>query len=166
MLFDLLSVAVIISVIGVNTLLGAVFNLRAPFQNAFKYDYQALPFFCFLAASLMSKSIAMLKLSMMKAKFAKGGLVVAGVLGLILLTATLYYNIHYTQMFSVWDYLLFRVAPSVDAGYSLFNASPIAQNSPHMIMQFAGFALAFSGLMWLGRHKIVAVATHLCRRHQ
>jgi hypothetical protein len=164
-LFDLLSVAVIISVIGVNTVLGAVFNLRAPFQNAFKYDYQALPFLCFLAASLLSKSLLMLKQSKTKNMFAKSSLFAGGLLGLILISATLFYNIRYTQFFSMWDYLIFRVDPSVDAGYSLFNAAPIAQNSPLTIIQLAGFALAISGLVWAGRHKIVAVATYLYRRY-
>jgi hypothetical protein len=164
--FDAISVAVIVCVIGVNTWLGATLDLKAPFLNAFKYDYQALPFFCFLAASLISKSISMFKLSTIKINLAKRALTAAGLLGFMLLAATLYYNMHYAQMFSMWDYLIFKVEPSADAGYSLFNSAPIAQNSPLIAVQLTGFTVAISGMLWLGRHKLAPLKAHLPKKHQ
>ena len=52
LVFDVIFVAAILFVVGVNTFLGTTLDLKAPYLNAIKYDYQALPFFCFLAASL------------------------------------------------------------------------------------------------------------------
>jgi 4-amino-4-deoxy-L-arabinose transferase-like glycosyltransferase len=45
----------------VDTVLGAVLNLRAPYTDAFKYTYQALPIFCLIAGSLAKKSFFLLK---------------------------------------------------------------------------------------------------------
>jgi 4-amino-4-deoxy-L-arabinose transferase-like glycosyltransferase len=157
--FDSVSVALIVCVLAVNVFLGAGLHLRAPFQNAFKYDYQALPFFCFLAGSLVSKSILMITVAWPKKRWALAG----GLFGFILVAGTLLYNMKYVQFFSIWDYLIFRVAPNITAGYSLFNATPLAKNSPLLVVQFIGFVVAFSGILWVGRHRILALATFLRR---
>jgi len=158
--FDAISVAVIVCVMAVNIFLGAGLHLRAPFQNAFKYDYQALPFFCFLAGSMASKSVSMITVGWSKKKGALAG----GLFGFILVAATLLYNVRYVQFFSMWEYLLFRVAPNITAGYSLFNASPLIQSSPLQVVQFIGFAVATSSILWVGRHRIVALVAFLRRR--
>lgn len=152
--FDLISLLVIAVVLGVSTWLGATLDLNAPFMNSFKYDYQALPFFCFLAASLASKSSSLLKNREGKRKLFKAGLVVSALSGFILLAGTVYYNMHYTQMFTSWDYLLFRVEPSSNQGYSLFNYAPIPQNSPLTVVQIFGFVVAISGVIWMARHQL------------
>jgi len=157
--FDAVSVAVIVCVMAVNIFLGAGLHLRAPFQNAFKYDYQALPFFCFLAGSLVSKSISITTIGWSRKKWAFAG----GLFGLFLVAATLMYNIRYVQFFSMWEYLIFRVAPNTTAGYSLFNASPLVQSNPLLVVQFIGFAVAISGILWVGRQKIVALVAFLRR---
>ena len=158
--FDAVSVAVIVCVMAVNIFLGAGLHLRAPFQNAFKYDYQALPFFCFLAGSLVSKSISITTIGWSRKKWAFAG----GLFGLFLVAATLMYNMRYVQFFSMWEYLLFRVAPNITAGYSLFNASPLVQSNPLLVVQFIGFAVAISGILWVGKQKIVALVAFLRRR--
>ena len=155
--FDAVSVVVIVCVMVVNIFLGAGLHLRAPFQNAFKYDYQALPFFCFLAGSLVSKSVSFITIGWSKKRWMLAG----GLFGFILVAATLMYNVRYVQFFSMWEYLIFRVAPNIPAGYSLFNASPLVQSSPLLIVQFIGFVVAVSGLLWVGRHRIVALIAFL-----
>jgi 4-amino-4-deoxy-L-arabinose transferase-like glycosyltransferase len=158
--FDAICIAVIVCVIAVNVFLGAGLHLRAPFQNAFKYDYQALPFFCLLAGSLVSKSVSIVTFNWSK----KSWTVAGGVFGFILVAATLMYNVRYIQFFSMWEYLIFRVAPNITAGYSLFNAAPLVQRSSLLVFQFIGFVVAISGMLWFSRVRIVALVAFLRRR--
>ena len=65
---DATCLATIICVVSVNIILGTTLDLKAPFLNAIKYNYQALPFFSFLAASLVSKSLTLVRLSKLKIK--------------------------------------------------------------------------------------------------
>ncbi len=156
LVFDLTCLAVIICVISVNTFLGAGLDLKSPYLNAIKYDYQALPFFSLLAASLISKSISLFNLTKTKKKLSKITFSLIASVGLILVAATILYNMSYVHLFSTWNYLLFRVEPNVNMGYSLFNDAPISANSLMMGFQYLGFAIALSGLVWVSRHKIVA----------
>jgi len=151
---DAICVTAIIFVVGVNIFLGTTLALKAPYLNAIKYDYQALPFFCFLAASLISKGNSLFKLGKIKPKLTKTVFYLIASAGFILVTATLLYNMRYVNLFSDWTYLLFRVEPNVNFGYSLFNSSPIGTDIVLMRLQFFGFAIAMSGLGWLSRHKI------------
>jgi hypothetical protein len=154
--FDLICLAAIICVVSVNTFLGAVLDLKAPFLNAFKYDYQALPFFCLLAASLMSKSIILFNSAKTKMKARKIFYYSIALSGLILVPASIFYNMRFANLFSSANYLIFRVQPGINVGYSLFNSAPTDGNSVLTSIQFAGFALALSGLFWINRHEIGA----------
>jgi uncharacterized membrane protein len=156
LVFDLVCLAAVICVVSVNTFLGAVLDLKAPFLNAFKYDYQALPFFCLLAASLTSKSIILLNSAKTKMKARKIFYYSIALSGLILVPASIFYNMRFVNLFSSANYLIFRVQPGINVGYSLFNSAPIDGNSVLTSIQFAGFALALSGLFWISRHKIGA----------
>jgi len=151
---DAICVAAIIFVVSVNIFLGTTLALKAPYLNAIKYDYQALPFFCFLAASLISKSTSLFKLSKIKPKLTKIIFFLVASAGFLIVAATLLYNMRYVNLFSDWNYLLFRVEPNVNFGYSLFNSSPIGTDAVMRGLQFFGFAIALSGLGWLSRHKI------------
>jgi len=152
--FDAICLAVIICVIGVNTFLGAALDLKSPHLNAIKYDYQSLPFFCFLAASLISKSISLFKLNKTKKKLNKIAFFFIASAGFILVAASILYSMSYVHLFSTWNYLLFRVEPNLNLGYSLFNDAPIGINSLMMIFQYLGYAFVLSGLVWISRHKI------------
>ena len=156
LVFDLICLATVVCVASVNTILGAVLDLKAPFLNAFKYDYQALPFFCLLAASMTSKSIILLNSAKSKLKLKKLLYYSFALAGLILVPASLVYNMHFVNLFSNADYLIFRVQPGVNVGYSIFNSAPTSGNILQMSIQFAGFALALSGLFWISRHKLGA----------
>ena len=76
--------------------------------------------------------------------------------GFILVAASIFYNMRFVNLFSNGNYLIFRVEPGINVGYSLFNSAPTDGNSVLTSIQFAGFALALSGLFWISRHKIGA----------
>ena len=154
---DATCLATIICVVSVNIILGTTLDLKAPFLNAIKYNYQALPFFSLLAASLVSKSLTLVRLSKLKIKIKKMPLIAIALLGFVLVAAALFYNMWFTHLFSTWDYLIFRVAPNINEGYSLFNSDPIGANSILMFAQFLGFMFAISGMLWVSRHKLNAL---------
>jgi len=149
---DSTCLATVICVVGVNTILGAALDLKAPYYNAIKYDYQALPFLSFLAASLVTKSVSLLKLSRFSKR--KAILVAVALFGFILVAAAIFYNMRFVHMFSSWDFLIFRVAPTIDEGYSLFNPDPIGASDLMRGVQFLGFAIATSGILWVARDKL------------
>ncbi len=150
--FDIICLLTVVIVASINTFLGAFLNLKSPYLNAIKYDYLALPFFSLLAASLVTKSMIVLNSSTKMKKFS----LFVGVIGLCLVGVTILYSIYYINMFSTWDYLIFRVAPNINLGYSLFNPAP-----QHLIfIQYLGFAFALSGLIWMSRHKLIILLKH------
>ena len=66
--FDIICLATILPILIINMILGAGLNLKAPYNNAIKYDYFALPFFCLIAASLVGKCLSLLNLAKLKPK--------------------------------------------------------------------------------------------------
>ena len=54
------------AVAGVHSLLVIGQNLASPYVEAIKYDYQFLPLFCLLAASLVSKCHTLLESTVLK----------------------------------------------------------------------------------------------------
>ena len=151
---DVIFIATIFCILLVNTLLGAVLDLKAPFLNAIKYDYQALPFFSLIAAALISKSLSLYNMSKTKEKVAKVSIAAVSLLGIALVASALFYNMSYIHLFSTWDYLIFRVAPNVNEGYSLFNPNPIAVTSLAMGLQFLGFTFATLGILLISKDKL------------
>ena len=59
LVFDLICLVTIVIAVSVNTVLGAGLNFSSPYLNPIKYDYQALPFMCLLAASLVNKCVSL-----------------------------------------------------------------------------------------------------------
>lgn len=148
--FDVICLAAIVSIVSVNTYLGVGLDLKAPYLNAIKYDYQSLPFFCFLAASLVTKGSSLFSSAKTKRKLT----IFITVAGVILVAAAILYNMRYVHLFSTSEYLLFKVDPNATVGYSLFNSAPIGVNSFLMSTQYLGFAFSVSGLLWLSSHKL------------
>jgi hypothetical protein len=104
--------------------------------------------------SLVSKSLMLFSWSKTSASWKKASFVLVGAVALFFVAASLIYNMYFITLFSTADYLLLRVEPTVNLGYSLFNSTPITQNSPLTAFQYIGFAVALSGLVWLGRNKL------------
>jgi 4-amino-4-deoxy-L-arabinose transferase-like glycosyltransferase len=159
--FDLICLATIIPIAGTNTFLGASLNLKAPYIIAIKYNFQSLPFFSLIAASLVSKCLSLLQSAKSRTKLKKTLFLSAVFVGLFLLVETIAVDMHYAHLLSTADYLLFRVEPNIDLGYSLFNPTPTSEQSLLMIVQYLGFAVVSSGLVWAGRHTFAKFSKRL-----
>jgi 4-amino-4-deoxy-L-arabinose transferase-like glycosyltransferase len=154
--FDLICVGTIGVILGINLGLVVGWNLNVPYISAIKYDYQALPFFCFIVASLAFKSILLFKSAQFKPKLKKTLQYMAAFTGAFLLVASLLFNMMYANGITMLNYLLFRVQRYENYGFGLFNYSPISANSPLMILQYVGIAIALSALLLASRHAIVS----------
>jgi hypothetical protein len=151
---DLICLATAAFVLSVNVVLGAVLNLNVPYFSALKYDFQALPFFVLLAASLSAKSVSMFRAAKSTVQPKKLLLYLAILAAVILLVASLISSMYYTNALSTRDYLQYRVEPQVDYGYALLNPSPITAGSPLMAIQYFGFAVVLSGLLFASKHNL------------
>jgi len=154
LVFDLICLATIVSVVSVNTFLGAALNLNFPYNNAIKYNYQSLPFFSLLAASLPSKCLSLFRSTNSRRKLKKLLFFSATLVGLFLLAASIFANLYHTHQFSTWPSLLFRLEMDKDEGYFLLNSAPIESYGFGVGIQHLGFALVASGLVWASRHKL------------
>ncbi|MCW4007816.1 MAG: glycosyltransferase family 39 protein [Candidatus Bathyarchaeota archaeon] len=152
--FDLMCIATSIAVIGVNTFLGAGLNLSFPYNNAVKYNYQALPYLSLLAASLLPKFTLLFNSLKSKEKYSLLLFSITAC-GLALLGIALFLNMHYINYLSTTDHLVFKVDTSRNAGYSFVNSSPATGGFP-IAIQYLGFAFLVSGLVWASRHEISA----------
>jgi hypothetical protein len=163
LVFDLICLATIVSVVSINTFLGAGLKLAFPYNNAIKYDYQSLPFFSLLAASLASKCLSLFHSARSKRKLNKLLFFSAALVGLFLLAASIFANMYNAHLFSTSDHFLFKVEMDKNVGYSFSNPTPIATDSPLMNIQYLGFAFVLSGLVWASRHKLVELFKSLRR---
>ena len=158
LLFDATCLATITCVLGVNIYLGAVLALKVPFHNAIKFDYQALPFFSFLAASLVSKSLFLFKRSIFRSKAKKIFLVAVASVGLVLVMSALLYNMDKSHWLSTWNYLIFKADVNINEGYYVLNPTPIGE-SGLLPVEYLGFAIALSAVVWISRHKLNLLLT-------
>jgi 4-amino-4-deoxy-L-arabinose transferase-like glycosyltransferase len=164
LVFDIICIAAIMCAFSINTILGASLNLKAPYLNAFKYNFQTLPFFCLLAASLISKSLGLFNLAKTKLKIKKIVFYTVATAGVILVAASIFYNMRFVNLFSNANYLIFRVEPGVDMGYSLMNSAPTSGSLVQVGIQFIGFGIALSGLFWISRYKISSILNVFLKR--
>ena len=151
--FDLMCLATIVAVGSVNIFLAVGLKLNSPYINPIKYDYQFLPFFSLLAASLIFKCFTLSQSIKSKDKMNKLFFSIA-LIGLVSLVIAMILNMNYMHQFSTWPYLLFRVERNQDIGYSFVNPLPIGKYSPLMGVQYLGFAFVISGLAWASRNKL------------
>jgi 4-amino-4-deoxy-L-arabinose transferase-like glycosyltransferase len=153
LIFDLMCVVTILVVGTVDTLLAVGLNHGAPYMNPIKYNYLSLPFFSLLAASLVGKSLLLFNSVKLKEKWSKLVFSVA-VVGLIFLVAAMFLNVNWVNEYSTWDHWLFKVESDQNIGFALLNPNPISKGSPMMGIQYLGFAIVLSGLLWAGRKKL------------
>ena len=151
---DLVCLVTAAFVLTVNVVLGAGLNLNVPYFSAVKYDFQALPFLVLLAASLSAKSLSLFNAAKSKVPSKKLFLYLSASAAIILLATSLFSSMTHINAQSTRDYLQFRVEPQVDYGYALLNPSPLTAGSPLMAIQFLGFAIVLSGLLWASRRKL------------
>jgi len=151
---DLICLITIVTIIGVDLYLAVNLNLKAPYTSAIKYIYQSLPFFSLVAASLAQKSISLIKVAKQSAKFKKVLLISVSILGIVLLAVSIIANMNTAQKLATTSYLIFRVQPGQDVGYSFYVLHPLSQGDPLLIVQFFGFVMVSSGILWRSRNFI------------
>jgi len=161
--FDLMCLASILAVGSINTFLAVGLNLKSPYINPIKYDYQFLPFFSLLAASLVGKCFLLFNSAKSKEKLSKLLFSIASV-GLVLLAASMLLNMNFLNQHSTADHWLFKVERNQNIGYSFINSTPLDENSPLMSIQYLGFAFVLSGLVWASRHKLAGFLYGLFKR--
>jgi len=149
---DLICLITIVTIIVVDLYLAVNLNLKAPYTSAIKYIYQSLPFFSLVAASLAHKSISLIKVAKQSAKFKKVLLISVSVLGIGLLAVSIIANMNTAQKLATTSYLIFRVQPGQDVGYSFYVLHPLSQGDPLLIVQFFGFVMLSSGILWRSRN--------------
>jgi 4-amino-4-deoxy-L-arabinose transferase-like glycosyltransferase len=154
---DLSFAVTILALVGLNIVLAVQFNLAAPYIGVVKYEYQLLPLFCLLAASLITKFVSLSTVLRQRRKWdivvfavASAGLIVAG--------AALVLNMNFVHTFSNWDYMLFPVeAYNLPPGYSFANPLPIGKYGVPILVQYAGFGLVLFGLAWASKDRAAPV---------
>jgi 4-amino-4-deoxy-L-arabinose transferase-like glycosyltransferase len=151
---DLICVAAIFVVVGIDTFFALGLNYSAPYTGAVKYDYQALPFFCLLAAALLSKtqSLFLTLKKKLNLNWLFFGIACAGALSA---AAAIFANFYKAISIGQLNYLVFTVEGSV--GYSFFNSAQIAKTSSLVYVQYIGFAIVLSGLLWIAKNKVKTI---------
>ena len=153
---DLLCVATILVILGIDTFFVLGLNYQTPYSGVAKYDYQALPFFCLLASSLLVKCKSLFTSLRMQLNrnWLFFGIACVGVLFLIVAFFTSFFKaVGYSHL----NYLVFTVEGRV--GYSFFNSAQIIGTNNFLYLQYIGFALVLSGLMWIAKDQIRTIAT-------
>jgi 4-amino-4-deoxy-L-arabinose transferase-like glycosyltransferase len=169
-IFDLVCLVTVLFILGLNMYLGVTLNLKVPYTSAVKYSYQSLPFFSLAAGSLASKSVLLLK-STGKTKrthmtiLKRGLLLSVGLVGLFLLVTPLFASMNTAGELATVSHVIFRVQPNQDLGYTFLIPSPSRETIPMpALVQFHGFVIIISGLLWASRHFLL-ISIKRCFTH-
>jgi len=146
--FDFVCLATILGTAGMNMFLVLTLGLWVPYVDPVKYDYQLLPAFCLLAASLLPKTYSFAKSLPTKAKRRKLILAIS-VIGLALLAGAVLLNMRTLQNLTTQDYLVFRVEG--DVGFSFMRLTPTIAQQYLAAFQGLGFVLIIFSLVWANR---------------
>jgi hypothetical protein len=158
LVFDLICLAIIIGVVGLNTYLVLGNNMLVPYVNSIKYDYLTLPMFCLLAASSAKKFSL---LSKQKSASGKNGVLIIYVatLGLYLLLISMIFNLMTINRLSNYEWFTFKVEGGFS--YSFDRLSPILDSAYLWAVQFFGFILIQFSLLWANRGRIESLFASL-----
>ena len=148
--FDLVFLATILGTSGVNMYLVLARGLSVPYADPVKYDYQALPAFCLLAASLLDK-FRLLQPRLRGEHIRKKLPLSIAAAGIILLIASSVVNILTLVSLTVKDYLLFKVEG--DVGFSFDRFAPTIGQRYLLPVQALGFLLVALSLLWASKDK-------------
>ena len=149
---DLICMATILLVLGIDTFLALGLNFKAPYTGAVKYDYQSLPFFCLLAASILVKcqSLFMTLKRKLNRSWLFFGIACLGAVSLVIAIFSNFYNVNlYSQLTTI----AFTVEGT--AGYAFSNSAQIIEPNSLVYVQYMGFALLLSGLIWAVKDKLL-----------
>jgi hypothetical protein len=145
---DSIFAATILLVLGLTLYLGVNLNLKVPYTSAIKYAYQTLPLFSLVAASLAPKCLLIIKSATASAKLKRAVFTFLGFCGFLLIALAVLSNINSVHDLSTMRFVVFEVELGKLLGYSFDNFHAIAPSSPLMFIQYAGFALVLSALVY------------------
>ena len=121
-----------------------------PYTSAVKYDYQALPFLCLIAAALAGKSASLLKATGTASKIRRNLVAAVVAVSAVLLTLTISFDVYTAHHLATSNYIVYQVtADQTNVGYSFFNYTPPSQYSVLVNYQYLGYAIMLSGLLWV-----------------
>jgi len=153
-LFDVMFLVTLCFVVGLVLYLAVNLNLKAPYTSAVKYLYHTLPLFSLAAASLVAKTVLLLKSAKQTITPRRILMILAGLSGIALLTIVLCTNSYTAQQLTTTSYVIFRVQPNLDVGYSFYVLNPPTADNPVLKLQFAGLMIILSGLAWNSKYTI------------
>jgi 4-amino-4-deoxy-L-arabinose transferase-like glycosyltransferase len=159
-LFDVICLVTLSFIVGLVLYLAIDLNLKAPYTSAVKYLYHTLPLFSIAAASIVAKVALLLKNNNQASKPRHIMITIAVIVGIVLLVAPLITHMLNAQQLTTTSYLIFRVQPKLDVGYSFYVQNPPTAGDPALTLQFVGFIIVLSGLAWNSRH-FIAEQTNL-----
>jgi len=149
--FDLIFLSAILGTAGINMYLVLARGLWVPYVDPVKYDYQVLPAFCLLAASLLDKFRLLRPRSGGAPNQNKLSFFVA-IAGVILVIAAVTVNMLTLGNLIGKDYLLFKVEG--DVGYSFVRLTPTSGQQYLASVQGLGFVLIIISLLWANKDKL------------
>jgi hypothetical protein len=152
---DLICLATVAAVLGVNMFLVLGRNLNCPYNNPIKYDYQFLPMFCLLAASLLNK-LHSFDLEDLRGKQSKLVFLVTFT-GLILVAASMIQNVTVLNGYVTQTGVLFTVEGEM--GYSFEHATMNGVAAVSWVFQWLSFAIVVLSLVWANREKLKTLQT-------
>jgi 4-amino-4-deoxy-L-arabinose transferase-like glycosyltransferase len=154
---DMICLATVAAVLGVNMFLVLGKNLVCPYNNPIKYDYQFLPLFCLLAASLLNKLYS-LDLTNLGDKRRKLVFLVT-LSGLILIGASMIQNVLVLNDYVTQTGVLFSVEGEM--GYSFEHVALNEVASISWLFQWLGFAIVALSLIWTNRKRLKTLVATL-----
>jgi 4-amino-4-deoxy-L-arabinose transferase-like glycosyltransferase len=147
---DLICLATVAAVLGVNVFLVLGKNLICPYNNPIKYDYQFLPLFCLLAASLLNKFYS-LDLADLRGNRRKLVFLVT-FFGLVLIGVSMIQNVFVLNGYATQTGIRFDVEGEM--GYSFEHLALNGAASISWALQWLGFAVVAFSLLWANRDRM------------
>lgn len=154
---DLVCLAAVVAVLGVNMFLVFGRNLVTPYNNPIKYDYQFLPLFCLLVASLLNKfySFDLTNLGSKRDKLA----FLVTLSGLVLIVLSMIQNVLVLNSYVTQAGILFSVEKG--RGYFFEHIAMNAATSITWALQWLGFAIVAFSIIWTNRDKLKTLGATL-----
>jgi 4-amino-4-deoxy-L-arabinose transferase-like glycosyltransferase len=154
---DMICLAAIVTILGVNMYLVLGRNLICAYNNPVKYDYQFLPMFCLLVASLLNKfySLDLTKLREIRNKM----VFIVTLAGLVLIVVSMIQNILVLNSYFTQTGVLFSVEGEM--GYAFEHITLNVSTVIFWAIQWLGFTVVAFSLFWANIDKLkTLIATH------
>jgi 4-amino-4-deoxy-L-arabinose transferase-like glycosyltransferase len=147
---DMICLAAIVTILGVNMYLVLGRNLICAYNNPVKYDYQFLPMFCLLAASLLNKfySLDLTNLGNKRNKLVS----LVTLIGLVLIVCSMIQNVLVLNSYAIQTGVLFSVEGEM--GYSFEHIAFNGNAAISWALQWLGFAVVAFALFWANKDKL------------